>query len=271
MIEIKDLDFRYSGSKTEVFRGLDITLADGAIYGLLGKNGMGKSTLLYLICGLLRAQRGSVKVDGMEAKDRNPKMLADIFIAMEDFSLPHVKLSDYLRANSVFYPNYSQEMMDSCLQDFGITGDPNLGALSMGQKKKVYLSFAIATGTRYLIMDEPTNGLDIPSKAEFRKAVARVMDSGRTAIVSTHQVHDVENLLDHVIILDHSQVLMNSSVGDICEKYVFEYRTPDDMADVIYAEPSLQGNVAMAPRNGRKETTLNLELLFNAVTSGKIK
>ncbi len=270
MIEINDMSFRYPGSGKKVFDGLSVTLADNAIYGLLGKNGMGKSTLLYLICGLLHADKGSVKVDGRESREHSVEMLADIFIATEDFDLPQMKLSDYVKANSVFYPNFSQELMDDCLKDFSIEGNPMLGALSLGQKKKVYLSFAIATGTHYLILDEPTNGLDIPSKAEFRKAVARIMGDGRVVIISTHQVHDIENLLDHIIIIDHSTILLNASVDEICQKYVFEYRTPDNMADVIHAEPSLQGNAVMAPRGDRQETMLNLELLFNAVTLGKI-
>ena len=269
MIEIKDLSFRYSGARKSVFSGMDISLAGNAIYGLLGKNGMGKSTLLYLICGLLRPQKGSVKVDNNESKDRKAEMLRDIFLVTEDFQLPDIKLSEYVKANSVFYPNFSAEMLKECLSDFGMEGDPHLAALSMGQKKKVYMSFALATGTKYLIMDEPTNGLDIPSKAQFRQVVARVMGSERTVIISTHQVHDIENLLDHVLILDNSQMLLNASVDEICSKYVFEYRTPDDMADVIYAEPSLQGNAVMAPRGEKAETTLNLELLFNAVTQHK--
>lgn len=271
MIDIKDLSFRYSGGKSKVFNNLNLQLEGNAIYGLLGKNGMGKSTLLYLICGLLRPESGSVKVDGHEAKDRMAEMLADIYFVTEDFELPDIKLSEFVKVNRAFYPNFSQEAMDECLKDFEMEGDPMLSALSMGQKKKIYMSFALATGTRYLIMDEPTNGLDIPSKAQFRKVVARVMDSDRTVIISTHQVHDIENLLDHVLILDNSQVLFNASVGDICSKYVFEYRTPDDMQDVIYAEPSLQGNAVMAPRGNKAETTLNMELLFNAVTQHKIE
>jgi ABC-2 type transport system ATP-binding protein len=269
MIEINDLSFRYSGARKNVFSDMEISLSDNAIYGLLGKNGMGKSTLLYLICGLLRPQKGSVKVDGNESKERKAEMLRDIFLVTEDFQLPDIKLSEYVKANSVFYPNFSEEVLKDCLGDFEMEGDPNLAALSMGQKKKIYMSFALATGTKYLIMDEPTNGLDIPSKAQFRQVVARVMGSERTVIISTHQVHDIENLLDHVLILDNSQMLLNASVGEICSKYVFEYRTPGDMADVIYAEPSLQGNAVMAPRGAKAETTLNLELLFNAVTQHK--
>ncbi len=271
MIDIKDLSFRYSGSNKRVFHDLNLQLEGNAIYGLLGKNGMGKSTLLYLICGLLRPESGNVKVDGHEAKERMAEMLADIYIVTEEFELPDIRLSEYVKANSIFYPNFSIEVMNECLKDFEMSGDPILSALSMGQKKKIYMSFALATGTRYLIMDEPTNGLDIPSKAQFRKVAAHVINPDRTVIISTHQVHDIENLLDHVLILDNSQILYNASVSDICDKFVFEYRTPDDMSDVLHAEPTLQGNAVMAPRGDKEETSLNLELFFNAVIQHKIK
>ena len=271
MIEVKDLTFYYPGTGKKVFSGLNLSLEGNAIYGLLGKNGMGKSTLLYLISGLLRAKKGSIMVDGIAAIERKPEMLSNMYIMTEDFSLPSMKLSEYVKANSPFYPNFSQETLEFCLKEFEIEGDQNLQSMSMGQKKKVYMSFALATGTQYLIMDEPTNGLDIPSKAQFRKVMANGIDNDRTVIISTHQVHDVENLLDHVIILDHSEIMMNSSVSDICNKYVFEYRTPDNMSDVIFAEPSLQGNAVMAPRGDKAESTLNLELLFNAATQGKLK
>lgn len=270
MIDIRDLAFSYPRKGAKVFDGLNISLKGDAVYGLLGKNGMGKSTLLYLICGLLRPKSGSVMVDGMESKERMQQMLEQMFIVTEDFELPSMRLHEYVKANCVFYPNFSMDVLNSCLKEFEMEGDPQLNALSMGQKKKVYMSFALATGTKYLIMDEPTNGLDIPSKAQFRKVLAQGVDGERTVIISTHQVHDVENLLDHVIILDHSKVMMNASVSDICNKYVFEYRSADDMADAIHAEPSLQGNAVMAPRGDKPETMLNLELLFNAATQGKL-
>ena len=117
-------------------------------------------------------------------------------------------------------------------------------------------------------MDEPTNGLDIPSKSQFRRVIANNMGNDRTMIISTHQVHDVESLLDHIVMLDRSQILLNASVSDICSKYNFEFRSlgePQD--DVLYAEPSVQGNAVITrKREGDDDTTLNLELLFNALT-----
>ena len=272
MIQIKDIDFRYPGSKHLVFRDFSLELKENNIYGLLGKNGTGKSTLLYLISGLLRQQQGTILVDGILAQDRRAEMLKDIFMVPEEFELPNVSLATYVKMNQEFYPNFSQEVLDRCLKDFDLPLSLKLNELSMGQKKKVFMSFALATGTRFLLMDEPTNGLDIPSKSQFRKVIANNMTEDRTLIISTHQVHDVESLLDHIIIMNQSQLLLDASISNICEKYTFEYRNPQEMDDtVLYAEPTLQGNAAICKRQeGEQETQMNLELLFNAVINKKL-
>lgn len=273
MIEVNNISFRYPGTKHNVFSNFSMSLEANNIYGLLGKNGTGKSTLLYLISGLLRPANGEVKVDGRLATDRLPEMLKDMFIVPEEFNLPAVTLDTYVKINKPFYPNFSQEVLESCLKDFELPQTLKLNELSMGQKKKVYMSFALAAGTKYLFMDEPTNGLDIPSKTQFRRVIANNMSDERTLIISTHQVHDVETLLDHILILSESEMLLNSSVSNICEHFSFEYRQPQEMDDtVIYAEPTLQGNAVIAKRGENDdETQMNLELLFNAVATGKIK
>ena len=214
MIQIKDIDFRYPGSKHLVFRDFSLELKENNIYGLLGKNGTGKSTLLYLISGLLRQQQGTVLVDGISAQDRRAEMLKDIFMVPEEFELPNVSLATYVKMNQEFYPNFSQEVLDRCLKDFDLPLSLKLNELSMGQKKKVFMSFALATGTRFLLMDEPTNGLDILSKSQFRKAVVQGMDEDKTVLVSTHQVHDVERLLDHVTIINGNQVLLHGPLNE---------------------------------------------------------
>lgn len=271
MIDVNSISFKYAGQKTPVFEDFSLTLKEDNIYGLLGKNGTGKSTLLYLISGLLRPKRGTVCCDGIATYKRQPETLQEIFIVPEEFDLPQMSLSQYVKINRPFYPLFSTKVLEDCLKDFELTTDLNLGALSMGQKKKVFMAFALATGTKVLLMDEPTNGLDIPSKSQFRKVVAQYMSGDRTLIISTHQVHDVEQLLDHILILNQKKLLLDAPVAEITDKYVFEYRTPDEMDDVIYAEPSLQGNAVIAPRKADSaETLVNLELLFNAVNEGKI-
>lgn len=206
MIDVNNISFHYQGSRHEVFSDFSLSLAPGRIYGLLGKNGTGKSTLLYLISGLPRPESGTVSVDGKESLLRQPEMLQEIFIVPEEYAMPDMSFKAFADMMRTFYPHFSDELLDKCLADFEMPAEPNLKELSMGQKKKVYMSFAIATGTRLLMMDEPTNGLDIPSKALFRKVVASYMTDDRTLIISTHQVHDIESLLDHVVIIDNSRV-----------------------------------------------------------------
>ena len=271
MIEVKDISYKYPGQKGLVFCDFSLALEQNKIYGLLGMNGTGKSTLLYLISGLLRAKKGSVRFDGIETCKRTVDTLSEIFIVPEEFDLPAMSLKEYVKLNSPFYPMFDGDVLEECLSDFELTSDVKLDALSMGQKKKVFMAFALATNTKVLLMDEPTNGLDIPSKSQFRKVVTQYMTGDRTLIISTHQVHDVESLLDHILILSPQKLLLNASVADIQDKFTFEYRTPAEMDDVLYAEPSLQGNAVIAPRHeDSPETQVNLELLFNAVNEGKI-
>lgn len=268
MIEICNLKYKYAGSKHNVFDNFNLTLESNNIYGLLGKNGTGKSTLLYLISGLLRREQGSITIDGVDTQAHQADMLGEMFLVPEEFDLMPMTLDAYVKTNAPFYPKFSREILERCLQDFELSYDINLKALSMGQKKKVYMSFALATNTRLLLMDEPTNGLDIPSKSQFRKVIANNMDESHTMIISTHQVHDVESLLDHIMILDGSSLLLNASVNEICKRYNFTFRSPGEPADdVLYAEPSLQGNAVITPKKeGDEDTMLNLELLFNAIT-----
>lgn len=270
MIQANNIEFGYRGSGRKVFSDFSLSVSSNKVYGLLGKNGTGKSTLLYLISGLLTPKSGCILVDGTDSRQRRPDVLADIFMVPEEFELPPISLDEYVRANQPFYPRFSRDVLDACLADFELPDFSKLNELSMGQKKKVFMSFALAANTRYLLMDEPTNGLDIPSKTQFRRVVANCMSDERTIIISTHQVHDVESLLDHVLILSESGVLLDASTAEIADRYKFEYRSPQDMDDtVIYAEPTLQGNAAIALRgDGDEETQINLELLFNAAVQG---
>ena len=272
MIEVKNLVFNYPGNKHKVFDGLNLTLKENRIYGLLGKNGMGKSTLLYLTAGLLRPKKGNVCVDGIEAKERRPEMLREIYVVPEEYNLPNLTLKQYVKVHQDFYSRFSEEILMNCLRDFEMQPDVNFKHLSMGQKKKIYMSFAVASCCQLLLMDEPTNGLDIPSKALFRKVIAGNLPSDSSLIISTHQVHDVEQLLDHVFILNNSEMIVDASVEEIAKQYEFTYRNANEMDEnVLYAEPSLQGNAVIARRKADSpETTINLELLFNAATLGKL-
>lgn len=208
MISIQNVKFGYR-SHQEVLDDFSLDFAKNGIYGLLGKNGTGKSTLLYLMMGLLRPQKGSVTIDGISSSLRKPEVLQEMFLVPEEYDLPRISLKKFVKSIKPFYPRFSDELLEKSLANFEMTSDIDLGSLSMGQKKKVYMSLALAMNTRYLLLDEPTNGLDILSKSQFRKAVIEGMNDEKTIIVSTHQVHDVERLLDHVCIIERNKVLLN--------------------------------------------------------------
>ncbi|MCH4148297.1 MAG: ABC transporter ATP-binding protein [Prevotella sp.] len=273
MLEVENVTFSYSDKSHPVFKDISLSLSEGNIYGLLGKNGMGKSTLLYLMSGLLRPQKGRVEFLGKPVVRHNSLVLQELYIVPEEFDFPQLNLEQIVAMHADFYPHFSKEVFLQCLSDLDLKSNSKLKNLSMGQKKKVKVSLALASGASLLLMDEPTNGLDISSKSLFRKAIATYLGEQSTLIIATHQVHDVESMLEHLIILDEGKVLMNEAVGDLTKKYCFSFsQAQEKYSDAIYSEPSLQGNAVIRKRTPQdEETALNLELLFNAVTKGLIK
>ncbi|AVM52830.1 ABC-2 type transport system ATP-binding protein [Bacteroides zoogleoformans] len=273
MLQVENISFSYRQGKKEVLDDFSLSLEKGKVYGLLGKNGAGKSTLLYLMSGLLTPKHGKVMYHDVDVRRRLPITLQDMFLVPEEFELPAISLVSYVELNSPFYPRFSKENMVKYLHYFEMEQDINLGALSMGQKKKVFMSFALATNTSLLLMDEPTNGLDIPGKSQFRKLIASGMSDDKTIVVSTHQVRDIDKILDHVLIMDNRHVMLDASTTDICRKLLFVESDNRELAQkALYALPSVQGNYLMLPNADGEESEINLELLFGAVLSspGKI-
>lgn len=265
MLEIQNISYGYRKG-FNVFDNFSLDIKEGGIYGLLGKNGTGKSTLLYLIMGLLRPQKGQVLNNGIDTTLRKPEILQEMFIVPEEYNLPSIPLSEYINVIKPFYPNFSDKLFEECLAGFDMPKDLNLGALSMGQKKKIYMCMALATNTKLLVMDEPTNGLDIPSKSQFRRVVAKGMTDDKTIIISTHQVRDVELLLDHITIIDRNRVLLNATTSAIEKRLLFTETDRNSIpSDAIYTEQVLGGYNCIQPNNGNSESSVNLELLFNAL------
>lgn len=265
MLQVENISFGYRRGKKEVLSDFSLSLEKGRVYGLLGKNGAGKSTLLYLMSGLLTPKRGRVMYHHTDVLRRLPVTLQDMFLVPEEFDLPPISLISYIELNSKFYPRFSKEDMVTYLHYFEMDMDTDLGALSMGQKKKVFMSFALATHTSLLLMDEPTNGLDIPGKSQFRKFIASGMSDDKTIVISTHQVRDIDKVLDHVLIVDNSRVLLDASTADVCRCLRFVESDDHTLAqEALYSLPSVQGNLLMLPNTENEETEINLELLFGA-------
>ena len=272
MLKINQLAFSYNGNDCKVFNDFSLKFEKGAVYGLLGLNGTGKSTLLYLLTGLLRPQEGSVEFKGEDVQKRLPSTLSDMYIVPEEFELPHMSMKKYAKLHAGFYPRFSYEQLQKNLAMFGLDDNVVFDNLSMGQRKKAYMCFALATNTSLLVMDEPTNGLDIPSKSEFRRLIASNMNDDKTIIISTHQVRDIDSLLDHIVIIDRSRVLLNASHAEICSRLLFAEQPISEPTDgALFVQPSVSGNSAILLNEYDEESRLNLELLFNGVLAEREK
>ena len=270
MIDIKNVDFSYSRN-AKLLSGLSLKLETGRIHGLLGKNGEGKSTLLKLISGLVFPIHGSIDVMGFDPQKRTPEMLQDIFFLPEELPQLPLSIKNYEEVYAPFYPNFNAEQFNSYLKEFEIDDKKAmLNKLSHGQKKKVFVSFGLATNTKLLLMDEPTNGLDIPSKGQFRRMVASAVDESRCLIISTHQVRDLDSLIDSIMIMDGHEIVFNEPNENITKKLLFKVVDHNDTDEsVIYSEESMRGLYQVRENTTGEESKLDIELLFNAVFTDK--
>ena len=266
MIRIENLSFGYK-SRRKVLNDITLELGEGHIHGLLGCNGIGKTTLLKLICGIMRPDSGEVRVDGLDPMMRQPQMFSELMIIPEEFDLPNLSLERYAAMMKPFYPRFDHGSMRRYAEEFKVNTEDRLYNMSMGQRKKAYIAFALACNVRMLLMDEPTNGLDIPSKSIFRRLLASYVDEERMVVISTHQVADVESLLDNIVILDTEGVALSATTTQICSRLKFGRVKEGD--NVLYKEMTPAGEMAVMKNCEDEDTHLNIELLFNAVTANR--
>lgn len=266
MIKVNNLAFSYG--KDQVLKNINLTLEDGKIYGLLGENGVGKTTLLTLLCGLKKAQVGSIDTDGANPYDREPSLLEQMFYLPDDVAPMYDKAYTWAKSRGKFWSNFSLDKFVEIMDGFENDVNQKLSAMSTGQLKKTYISFALACSTKYLFLDEPTNGLDIPSKSQFRSSILKYTSEDSTIVISTHQVRDLENVIDPIIILDRQDVLLNASLEEISRKLFFDYGT-ELHQESLYSEQLPGGFIQVYPNVLNQDSKVNIEALFNAVHKNK--
>jgi ABC-2 type transport system ATP-binding protein len=267
MIEIKTLSFAYP-HKPLLFKDLDLTLNKGHIYGLLGKNGAGKSTLLKNITGLAFPAKGSCLFNGVNVANRPVSVLEDIYFIAEELYVPSLTPVQFVANTAGFYPKFSQSDFYHYLKVLDVDLDGVMDKQSYGQQKKAMVAFGLATNTNLLIMDEPTNGLDIPSKVQFRKLIASVLTQDRCIVISTHQVRDLDSLIDTLLVLHEREIVVNQSLDEVVEKLTFGSYPDTEGFPVLYEEESIRGKNAILHNTTGKFSKPDLELLFNAIISG---
>lgn len=262
MIRIENLGFSYGDNV--VLKNITMTLEEGRIYGLLGENGVGKTTLLTLLCGLKQPKAGEITIDGHTPYKREPSFLSDQYYLSDEVSAINMRAEEYAKSYGKFWDKFDMGKFLEIMEVFENDASQKMNRMSFGQLKKTYISFALACNCRYIFMDEPTNGLDIPSKAQFRKAVTKYTSEDSTLLISTHQVRDLENIIDPIIILDRQDVLLNASIRDIAEKLTFDYSNERN-PNALYSEMTPGGCVQVYPNTGSEESKVNIEALFNTV------
>ena len=262
MITIKKLGFSYDTNV--VLKDISMELQEGRIYGLLGENGVGKTTLLTLLAGLKDTDAGTLEIDGQIPYDRKPSFLSNIYYLPDEVPAPRRKAIDFACDHGQYWSNFSVEKFSEIMKVFDNDEDQRMDQMSYGQLKKTFISFALACNTKYLFMDEPTNGLDIPSKAQFRKAVSKYTSDDSTLLISTHQARDLEAIIDPIIIMDRRDVLLNASLDEIAQKLYFDYSSDADPT-ALYQEMVPGGNIQVLRNTTGAESKVNIEALFNAV------
>ena len=266
MISIKNLSFSY-GSKP-VLKNISMDIKGGNIYGLLGENGVGKTTLLTLLCGLKKPLSGTIETDGRAPYDRQPSLLEEQFYLPDEVAPMHSKADAFGRETGRLWKKYDHVKYLNALKDFEIDPFQWMDRMSAGQLKKTWISFALACNARHYFMDEPTNGLDIPSKSQFRSAITKYTAEDAAVVISTHQVRDLEEIIDPIIILDKEDVLLCASLQTISEKLYFDYDS-EIHPEALYLERTPGGAIQVYPNTSGEESKVNMEALFNAVHAHK--
>ncbi len=266
MIQIKDLGFAYCDNP--VLKNISMNLEEGRIYGLLGENGVGKTTLLTLLCGLKKPQAGTIDIDGYNPYGRRPSYLSEQYYLSDEVAAVNMKAIDYAANYGRFWERFDLNKFNEVMSVLETDPQQKMNRMSTGQLKKTYIAFALACNTKYLFMDEPTNGLDIPSKTNFRKAVTRYTREDSIILISTHQVRDLENIIDPIIILDRQDVLLNATLEEISGKLYFDYGS-EKIEDALFSEMIPGGNIQVRLNPSGEESKVNIEALFNTVQKHK--
>jgi len=271
LIRIDHLAFGYR--RTPLYRDFSLLLSEPGIYGLFGRNGSGKSTLLLLLAGLLFPKGGRIEVSGHEPEQRHPDFLSQVYIVPEEFHLPNLRPAQLAQSQSGFYPNFSAAAFDEYLRIFEVPADSSFEQMSLGQKKKAAIAFALATLTPVLLLDEPTNGLDIISRDQFRAIMARPEQRQRIVLISTHQAHDLERIMSHILFIDGASLALSATMAELGQALRMGV-VPDAAAlaqvpELLYSEALGEQHAFVAANRARTPGPVHMELLYKALSLRK--
>lgn len=206
--------------KLRALSGVDLELRPGRIVGLLGKNGAGKSTLLKSLLGLLRYE-GRVEVLGRDLKEWKQDLYGRVAFIPDVSGLdPRLTVAQTLAYASGVNANWDAEKSRRLFSGSGLPAEQRVGTLSKGMKTKLYLLLTLSRDADILLLDEPTLGLDIVFRKSFYDMLlGEYFEESKLVLVSTHQVSELENILDEVIFIDGGRILLHSPVAELKERW----------------------------------------------------
>lgn len=271
MIQLKNVSFEYR--KTKLYQQFNLHLAEPGVYGLFGRNGSGKSTLLKLLAGLLFPQQGHIDVRGFAPGQRHPDFLSQVYIVPEEFHLPNLTAEQLASTQSVFYPKFSREAFKEYLSIFEISDQHHFDEMSLGQKKKAAMSFALASFTPVLLLDEPTNGLDILGRDQFKLIMSRPEQRERMVLISTHQAHDLERIMSHILFIDSATLALSATMQELASALSMGVVASADelkaIDHLIYQEAMGLQYAYVARNTSGTQSPVHLELLYKALSLQK--
>lgn len=265
MITINQVSFSYKKNDL-VLHDLNFDLNTPGVYGLFGKNAAGKSTLMKLMSGSLFPTQGSVYIQGTSTEDRSVASLQQVYYLSESIESPNWTAKQLAATYGKLYPNFGMTLFFEILSSFEVKPDITRKNMSMGQQKKLEISFALATQAPYLFMDEATNGLDIPSKKQFRKLINLYISEDQTLILSTHQFREIDQIIDHIMVLDNKQLVLNLSTAKLNQHFICTNQ-PLTGEQLLYKDAGSPGNYGLYNNPHHRECQLDIELLFTAIST----
>ena len=271
IVEIEGVNKIYG--KNHVVKDLNLTVEEGEFLTLLGSSGCGKTTTLRMIAGFEEPTSGSIKVEGENIEEKEP-FERNVNTVFQSYALfPHKTIFDNIAYGLKMKKVPKAEIKERVLEMMELVQLEGFekrypSQLSGGQKQRVAIARALINRPRVLLLDEPSNGLDIPSKIALRKSIAENITEEQTVIISTHQVKDLESIIDPIIILDHKGVLLNRSVEEISEKLHFSL-SANECKEALYSQQQFNGFLTIKENLNGEETKPDLEALFNCCLSNK--
>ena len=270
MIEIKNLS--HSLGKKQILDGIDLTLADGSVMGLVGINGAGKTTLLRLISGVYTADAGEILIDGVPISEESARR--ELFFLPDDpYYTTYTTGKTLFDMYSVFYPKMERAVFERYMNEFALDQKKPIRNFSKGMRRQLYIALALSVKPKHLLLDEAFDGLDPLARMAFKTAINELVETnGTSVIISSHSLRELEDFCDCYALIDKMTVASSGDIAERVERFCkFQLAFVNDISDeafvglpIVSADRS--GRFFKIVCEGRADTILSmLEVLNPAV------